>query len=300
MLLCLSSAPRAQKSSASSPDEYPGQALFGTTWTATAFGERFDYYFLDRNVLVYRTRNGIFVNDGWNFRDNTVAIGILRNPAYPLQLSFIGVLKEGRIVGKASNLVRQPDGKSESINSEWIAERLINPIPELITAAPPVRPRPTAPVANIADFDGTYSAVVPELESGKTSMVKYVLRCAMGSGCILSIGDSGQPQAYTNIRSLRGEEHSQAKFALGYSKDRKEVASRDAPWLRELLYSNSELAACLDLRGTREPVEVWGTTILCKLDRNPWKKPVVIFMGTILANCGPSACRYGLLPLFRE
>ena len=175
------------------------------------------------------------------------------------------------------------------------------PNPRLLAAAPPDRPHLRPPPANPVDFDGAYEADLPETVGKSAPMVGATLRCKDGT-CTFAMGKDSK-EVYDKLGSINPSHYSQAKFALAYAKEHKANASEEAPHLSALLDSDSNLYSCVDLGyiNPRFPgADMPGLTILCKLDRNPWKKPVVLLMGTILANCGPGFCRYAIVPMFRQ
>ena len=277
------------------------ESLIGTTWSGTAFDQRFDYYFLDDHLLIYRTRNDVFSKSKWQVRNGKVAIALLNNPQFPLELDFEGELAGTRITGTAKNFVRV-QGKLQTENSPWIVEKLAAPVPELVAAVPANRTTPAPlPPTKIADFEGFYSATLPKKIGQSTPTTTFELRCEAASGCTLK-GSDLPAEIFDKVGPLPRGAISQARFALQYAKEHKSQGVQQEPWLSSLLDSNSEISACLDLRKAK-PTYAGGDTpglnILCRLNQNPWKEPVLLYMGTILANCGPAFCRYGILPLFK-
>ena len=70
--------------------------------------------------------------------------------------------------------------------------------------------------------------------------------------------------------------------------------------LRPLLLSSAQIDACINLPSTMLPKTLTGSMILCKLDHNPWKKPVVLLMGWTMANNpGSLFSAYEIIPLFQ-
>jgi len=165
-------------------------------------------------------------------------------------------------------------------------------------AADPGKPRQAPPAADPAEFDGTYEAYVPAAVGKSSRQVKAVLKCAAGA-CDLALGDTAEH--YDRLNAIRADHYSQARFALNYARERRANVKAERPWLGTLLDSNAEIEACIDLSSVKPSyAEHPGLTVLCKVSPNPWRQPVVILMGTILAECGATLCRYSLLPMFRR
>jgi hypothetical protein len=150
-------------------------------------------------------------------------------------------------------------------------------------------------------FLGTFAIDLPETVGQKAPLVKWILRC-QDSKCALALGNQAT-QTYDKLEPARAEHLSQARSALKYARDRKSIGKTEAPHLAPLLDSDSDLESCIDL-GYAKPsfpgADLPGLTLLCTLQRNPWRRPVVLLLGTLLANCGPAFCRYEIFPLFKE
>ena len=121
------------------------KSLIGTTWSGSAFGQQFDYYFLDNHVLVYRTRNVVYNRSKWHIRNHKVEINLLNNPQFRLQAIFEGERKGRQIIGTAKNVLAVRTGQVgpreigsilETEDSPWLLEQLDVPISELVDAAP--------------------------------------------------------------------------------------------------------------------------------------------------------------------
>lgn len=277
------------------------ESLIGTTWSGTAFDQRFDYYFLDNHLLIYRNRNEVFSKNKWQIRNGKVAIALLNNPKFPLELDFEGELVGTKIVGTAKNYV-SVQGKLQTESSPWIVEKLAAPLSALVAAMPANRPPPAPlPLTKISEFEGFYSTSLPKKFGQSTPTTTFEFRCEAALGCTLK-GSDLPAEIFDRVSPLSRSAISQAKFALQYAKEHKSEAIQQEPWLSNLLSSNSEISTCLDLRKTKPTYageNTPGLNIICRLNQNPWKEPVLLYMGTILANCGPAFCRYGILPLFK-
>lgn len=92
--------------------------------------------------------------------------------------------------------------------------------------------------------------------------------------------------------------------ALDYARKNKVVKpSSPMAWyaqnLKPLLDSNSSINHCITLHSATMNAPP-GFLLLCRLDKNPWEKDVVLFMGALMANCGDLFCGYEIYPMFRQ
>jgi hypothetical protein len=158
-----------------------------------------------------------------------------------------------------------------------------------------------APPEDPSKFYGSFAIELPETVGQAKPTVKWTLRCREGQ-CALASGNE-PAQVFDKLEAARSEHFAQAQFALKYAKEHKAEGKKAAPYLSALLDSDSELQSCIDL-GYRKPsfpgADVPGMTLLCGLRSNPWPRPAVLLLGTLLANCGPAFCRYEIVPLFKE
>jgi hypothetical protein len=150
-------------------------------------------------------------------------------------------------------------------------------------------------------YTGTFEALYPEKVGDKTPTVPMKLQCAVPARCMLEFG--GSKELFGLVRPAPKTILDQANGAVDYAREHKANAVAERPDLAPLLESTARIVDCIDLAKEEKsfagkPEEPDGYIALCKLDRNPWRVPVVILMGTILANCGPAFCRYEILPLF--
>lgn len=149
-------------------------------------------------------------------------------------------------------------------------------------------------------YAGSFEALYPEKVGDKTPTVPMRMQCAMPAGCMLEFG--GGQEKFGVVRPVPKAILDQANGAVDYARERKANAVAERPDLAPLLESTARIVDCIDLAKRRDPPakveEPDGYIALCKLDRNPWKNPVVLLMGSIMANCGPAFCRYEILPLF--
>ena len=152
---------------------------------------------------------------------------------------------------------------------------------------------------NTSAFEGTFVNVVPEKVGDTVPTMKVALTCAQPSGCTFTIG--GSTERWDKIGPLPDSILEQARFALKYAKDRRERATLELPTLRALLESTSDISGCVDLGYINPPpgLDHPGYSILCTVNPNPWDKPAVVLLGSILAGCGPAFCRYQIIPLFK-
>lgn len=142
------------------------------------------------------------------------------------------------------------------------------------------------------DFNGKYVGSL-------AGQMRVRLECDAGR-CTLIVPDS-PAMVYGLISPLPARNYAEAENALKYAQDHKDGKSEEVvkgSALDALLHSSAKIRTCLDLRQTNNDPPAY--TILCNLDGTPWQKPSVLYMGTILANCGPVFCRFGMLPMFME
>ncbi|MBI1942830.1 MAG: hypothetical protein HYS35_04120 [Betaproteobacteria bacterium] len=129
------------------------------------------------------------------------------------------------------------------------------------------------------------------------------IECALAAGCAVLFGSSAE--IFDAIRVFPERLLFQPRFALKYARDRLARAVAARPDLEPLLRSGAEIESCIDMeraadRLMQPPDYPGGYLLLCKLDRNPWQKPALLLMSTLLASCGPVFCRYEIMPLFGE
>ena len=281
------------------PENQLEETLIGTTWTGTVFGEKFDYYFLDERVLVYRTRKGVFAKSHWHVSQGKLSIDILNNPDYPLQLSLSGRLDDGKIVGTAENYLRVASERKIE-KAPWILEQLPMPISELLAAVP--QHRSTAlplPSLNLLDFVGTYVSATPTVDRQNGPPVRYELRCELATGCNMKIAKQSHDE-FDSVGPLHRYGYQDVNRSLDAARRHKFEALQLEPWLSKLLESDSKILNCLDLRRTKRTGGVSQFNILCRLDKNPWNEPVLLYKAAFLDHCVTAGCRYGFVPLFRN
>lgn len=153
------------------------------------------------------------------------------------------------------------------------------------------------------DLLGTYGARFPAHAGENPPTLQVSIDCRPGPGCMVTFGAS--TEVFDAIRLFPERLLYQPRFALKYARDRQARAVVARPDLEPLLRSSAEIDSCVDLdravdRLMQPPDYPGGILLLCKLDRNPWQKSVVLLMGTLPANCGPVFCRYEIMPLFRD
>ena len=150
-----------------------------------------------------------------------------------------------------------------------------------------------------AHFVGGFADTVPGLTGGTKPDTRLALNCEQAGKCVLALGKDtiASFSTFAVVKELK-----YARNALAYAKERKDVPAGSVyAWqannLRPLLASKSEIEMCVDVQNESMKDEYM---LLCRLDRDPWKKGTVLLMGTLLANCGELFCRYEIYPLFRE
>jgi hypothetical protein len=284
ILLALSSTawPQSPQTPADAAIE---DALVGTTWSGKALDGNIEIFLRENHDMFYRLETGEVMKGSWFYGMGGVwSITIYKKgDRYALK----GALTGDRVAGTSDNLM----GKLLPFEIHKASKS----IPALTVAAPPPLPAPAA--IKPAEFSGVFEAVFPKIIGQKTPTVKARLRCEYPTRCTFDIEESS-PEIYDKLIPLRISHFSQARFALDYAREHKSNAKLESPELGPLLDSTATLDTCIDLQQTK--LDAPGLMVLCKLDRNPWQQPVVIFMGSILANCGESFCRFGLLPMFRK
>jgi hypothetical protein len=273
-------------------DEKAQESLLASTWKGDILGVPFIGYFLDESLLVTLAGNQKPRFERWHVLNGKFSASARLSEEIDVALRF--EVRGDVMVGTTFDRL----GRA-SHTATFELRRQRNPDSRLLAAAPPNRPHPAPPVVSSAEFEGTYEMALPERERDGTPK-KATLRCR-SDVCTFAIGTSSE--SYDKLDPIRRSHFNQAKFALKYAKDHGVKARREAPYLSPLLDSDAGIHSCIDL-GYKNPrfpgADVPGLNILCKLDRNPWNRPVVLHMGSILANCGDAFCRYGMLPMFRQ
>jgi len=274
-------------------DEKAQETLLASTWKGDILGIPFVGYFLDESLLVMLAGDQKPRFERWHVLDGKFSATATLSDAISVALRFevhgdvmVGTTYDR--LGRASH------------TAAFELKKQAEPDPRLLAAAPPGRPYPAPPVTKTADFEGTYEITIPE--GGKDGRrTKATLSCR-GEVCTFAMGNS-IGETYDRLEPIRRSNFGQARFALKYAKEHKDRAKQEAPYLSALLDSDAGIQSCINL-GYKNPrfsgADIPGLTILCKLDRSPWNKPVVLHMGSILSNCGNAFCRYGMLPLFRQ
>lgn len=268
-------------------DEAQQQALVASTWSGEVKGFRTVQYLLDGGLLVLKVNDEKPRNEYWAIRAGRFQTRIKLSGQVIVNLDgeFRGDALTGTVVERGDDAV------------PFQLTRVPKPSPELLASAPPGRPYPPAPKASAKDFEGTYEMALPEKIGVPLPLVVNRLVCKQGA-CLYTIAND-DPTEFKMQGTVRPTTFGQARHALKYAMDRKAEAKAEAPHLAPLLDSGASLAGCIDLEleGMRAP----GMVILCKLDRNPWKSPAVLLMGSILSDsCRAASCRYEIIPLVRR
>jgi len=259
-----------------------GDELAGTFWTGTIQGRGFQGKLLNGNRLEYRTDKGASGDGKWEINNR----------------QFEG-------------FIAWPDGEGTLLRAEVSGARMTGTAEQIggpksqftLDADPGLRAKweilvPQVPGAPPGPFDGTYDAEFPEKVGQRAPFVKWMLSCRADL-CRLSIADE-PAEKFDRIDPLRESHIAEARRAVQYARERKAAATQERPELAPLLDSQAELESCVNLSKRAARSSEPGLLILCKLSRDPWKKPAVLLMGTILANCGPAFCRYSMFPMFRR
>jgi len=273
------------------------EALIDTAWTGMVFGEKFDYLFLNDHMLVYRTKKGVFAKSKWGVYRDKLYIAIINNPDYFLQLSLLGELEDGKIVGSAQHLLQTVPKKIEE--APWILERVSVPFPELLEAvAANHYPAPPLPRPNLADFTGTYVSTSPPADRQNDPPVRYEIYCEVNSGCSKKIG--GKPHdAFGSVVPLNRKGYRAINRSLEAARNMKPIALELEPWLAKLLNSDAQILDCVELRRTKITGKATSDNRLCRLNKNPWSEPVLLYKADFLDHCVTMGCRFGFVPMFK-
>lgn len=274
------------------------EALIDTVWSGMVFGEKFDYLFLDDHILVYRTKKGVFAKSKWGIFQDELHIAILNNPDYLLQLTLKGKLQNGKIMGSADIFL--PKGAERRIEeAPWVLERAPVLFPELLDAAPTNQyPASPLPRPNLSDFTGTYVSISPTADRQKDPPLKYEIRCELSAGCSKKIGGK-QHDVFDSVGPLNRDAYRSVRQSLEAARKIKSVALELEPWLAKLLESDAQILDCVELRRTKRTGGVSRENKLCRLDKNPWSEPVLLYQANILDHCVTAGCRYGFVPMFK-
>lgn len=153
----------------------------------------------------------------------------------------------------------------------------------------------------VSNFYGTYAVDLLDGIGAAAPLIRWTISCQAAT-CSLTI-DKDVVRNFYKPEPARAEHLAQARFALNYARERRVNATNEAPRLAPLLESSATFESCIDISYSKPSVsggDEAGTRLLCKLDRNPWPRPVVLLLNNILADCGPAFCRYIILPMLQD
>lgn len=149
--------------------------------------------------------------------------------------------------------------------------------------------------------DGRY---VGKVQFDQSSM-EMALSCAQAQ-CQLDttfVTRGGQPsRAVQTLKEITPvEDLSEAQSALDYARSQKSahIDKREfsalIQHLQPLLNTDLVFDKCYD-------VHVGGETysLVCTTPKSAWEKPSVLYLGSLLANCGEGFCRYVIYPLIKQ
>jgi hypothetical protein len=265
-------------------DDRAQQALVASTWSGQILGVPVSGYLLDEALLILKVGNEQPREARWGIRAGKFESSFLMSE------QVVAVL---RAEVRGDTMVGTADAAR---TSPFELHKDPKPNPQLLAVAPPNRPHPPAPRADPREFDGVYEMDLPERVGEKSPLVKNRLTCK-GGKCILAVGKD-EAAIYDKLGVIRPSHFAHARYALKFAMDHKANAQEEAPYIVPLLASGANLQSCIDL-GSSQGYEP-GMTVLCKVDRNPWKAPAVLLMGSIIGSCGQVFCRYEIVPLVRR
>lgn len=277
-------------------DERAQQVLVASTWSGEVRGFRMSGYLLDEGLVILKLGDEKPREGHWTIRAGKFQLQT--RLSMEVNLSLNAEIRGDVMAGTAeeSNVVPLPLEQRKDLRSSFELRRDPKPNPELLAATPQNRPFPPAPRANPREFDGVYEMDLPEKIGEKSPLVKNRLTCKDGK-CTFSVGEADE-EIYDKLGVIRPFHFAQARFALKHAMDRKHDAKEEAPYLAPLLDSGANLRACIDLGISR--MYAPGMIILCKVDRNPWKRRAVLLMGRIISDRCTAFCRYGIVPLLQR
>lgn len=158
----------------------------------------------------------------------------------------------------------------------------------------------TAAVANPLP-DGRY---VGKIEFDQSSM-EMTLHCAQEQ-CQLDttfVTRGGEPnqnsQPLTEITPVA--DLGEAQYALDYARSQKsaKIGRREfselIKSLQPLLISDLAMDQCFDVHYGGEKY-----SLVCSTGKSAWDKPSLLYLGTLMSNCGEGFCRYVIYPLIKQ
>lgn len=160
------------------------------------------------------------------------------------------------------------------------------------------------PISIPRHFLGGFEAKMPAIIGDAIPNTTMSVLCEEKSGCFLVSGEHGQ--RFPLVRTFSRKDV--ANDALTYAKAHKNVVAQSpmawyAKNLMPLLSSSAIIESCVDLaeKSTyNDPPS--GQILICKLNKSPWPKPVVLLMGVRMgqtSGCGELYCDYEIHPLFQ-
>jgi len=158
----------------------------------------------------------------------------------------------------------------------------------------------TAALANPLP-EGTYAG---KIEFDQSSM-EMKLVCAQEE-CQLNtvfVTRGGRPdqnsEPLTEITPV--ENLDEAQFALEYARSQRSarISKREfselIQHLQPLLKSDLNFEQCFDVHYGGD-----AYSLVCNTAKSAWEKPSLLYLGSLLANCGEGFCRYVIYPLIKQ
>lgn len=178
----------------------------------------------------------------------------------------------------------------------------------LCLLAGPLSAQQPAPANIIPDyFVGTFEGIIPKFMGETNPRTKILMQCQVATGCTFSIEGTTSYTSQKGIAPVAAGVLDAAKMSLAYSKEQKDSPqSSKTEWpakhLHPLLASEAKIDTCVYLpQSDSASEETKAKTILCKLDKSPWDKPVLLMMLQTSQNQQDELFSgYEITPLFKK
>lgn len=185
-----------------------------------------------------------------------------------------------RMILKYSNITKVKDSKSNADTSAISEESKKESIPK--------------------EYIAKFQDYVPS-RVGQINPNEYIwVNCSDQGNCLVKLGGN-MVHNYNSVAIWK--EVQLPNKALNYVREHKVVKPDSAmAWhannLKPLLDSNSSINNCITLYSKTMNAPV-GYLLLCRMDKNPWEKDALLFMG-MMEKCSELFCGYEIYPMFRQ